>query len=86
MLVYEVTNEKTFINAKRWMEELRDHAEPDIVIMLVGNKIDMCDRNPSARRVSQENALRFAEQNGLIYEETSAITVTHVREAFENLL
>ena len=52
MLVYEVTNEKTFINAKRWMEELRDHAEPDIVIMLVGNKIDLCDRNPGARRVS----------------------------------
>lgn len=86
MLVYDVTNDKSFQNSKRWMEELRDHAEPDIVIMLVGNKVDICDRNPSARRVPTEQARRFAEQNGMIFEETSAITVARVREAFENLL
>jgi Rab family protein len=38
------------------MDELRDNAEPDISIMLVGNKVDLCDRNPSTRRVPTKNA------------------------------
>ena len=33
------------------MEELRAHAEPDIVIMLVGNKIDLSEKNPTMRKV-----------------------------------
>jgi small GTP-binding protein len=86
MLVYDVTSEKTFANAKRWMEELRDHAEPDIVIMLVGNKIDLCDRNPAARKVPIEQASEFAKANRLLFEETSSITAARVKESFETLL
>ena len=86
MLVYDVTSEKTFANAKRWMEELRDHAEPDIVIMLVGNKIDLCDRNHAARKVSIEQASEFAKANRLLFEETSSITAARVKESFETLL
>ena len=37
LVVYDVTKEDTFINAKKWMEELRASAEPDCVIYLVGN-------------------------------------------------
>ena len=86
LLVYDITNEKTFYAAKRWMEELRDHAEPDIVIMLVGNKVDLCDNKPEVRRVSTLEGETFARQNHLLFEETSAVTVVRVREAFENLL
>jgi len=86
LLVYDVTNEKSFQAAKRWMEELKDHAEPDIVIMLVGNKVDLCDRNPQIRRVARDQGYRFAKENSMLFEETSAITVTRVREAFESLL
>ena len=86
LLVYDVTNEKSFQAVKRWMEELRDHAEPDIVIMLVGNKIDLCDRNPEVRKISREVGEKFAKDHGLMFEETSAITVVKVKEAFETLL
>ena len=86
LLVYDVTNEKSFQAVKRWMEELRDHAEPDIVIMLVGNKIDLCDRNPEARKIPREAGEKFAKEHGLMFEETSAITVVKVKEAFEELL
>ena len=37
LVVYDVTKEDTFTNAKRWMEELRASAEPECVIYLVGN-------------------------------------------------
>ena len=42
------------------MEEVKEHAEPDIVIMLVGNKLDICEKNPQERKVSHERAAEFA--------------------------
>ena len=52
LLVYDVTNLKTFTSAKKWIQELKSKAEPDIVIMLVGNKIDLVDKSPEKREVT----------------------------------
>lgn len=41
LLVYDVTKEKTYNSIMKWMEDLKYLADPDIVIMLVGNKIDL---------------------------------------------
>jgi GTPase SAR1 family protein len=37
--VYDISKAATFENVERWLKELRDHAESNIVIMLVGNKV-----------------------------------------------
>ena len=68
------------------MEELRDHAEPDIVIMLVGNKLDLVEKSPENRKVSNDSALKFAKTNGLMFQETSTYSGLNVKEAFEGLL
>ena len=86
LLVYDVTNEKSFISLKKWLDDLKENAEPDIVIMLVGNKIDLCEKNPLLRKVLTEQGKKFANCYSMLFEETSAITITRVREAFENLL
>ena len=39
LLVYDISKQVTFENVERWLLELRNHAEPNIVIMLVGNKV-----------------------------------------------
>mmetsp|Transcript_32216 Transcript_32216/g.31969 ORF Transcript_32216/g.31969 Transcript_32216/m.31969 type:complete len:87 (+) Transcript_32216:167-427(+) len=54
--------------------------------MLVGNKIDLTDRSPDLKQVSTEQAKRFAQSEGLLHIETSALTSVRVREAFELLL
>ncbi|CAN1345475.1 Ras-related protein RABA2a [Linum perenne] len=41
LLVYDVTKPTTFENVSRWLKELRDHADSNIVIMLIGNKTDL---------------------------------------------
>ena len=41
LLVYDITKQVTFENVERWLKELRDHADSNIVIMLVGNKCDL---------------------------------------------
>jgi len=48
LLVYDISKQVTFENVERWLKELRDHAEPNIVIMLVGNKVHLfahCSRH-----------------------------------------
>ncbi len=59
--MYDVTKEDTFLNAKRWMEDLRAVADTDCVISLVGNQVDRAEMNPALRQVSTDAAKRFAE-------------------------
>ena len=86
LLVYDVTNLKTFTNAEKWIKELKGKAEPDIVIMLVGNKIDLVEKNPEKREVPVQQAENFANREKLLFIETSAFTSHKVKEAFEILL
>jgi hypothetical protein len=41
LLVYDITKEQTFLSLKSWLDNLKAHAEQDICIMLVGNKLDL---------------------------------------------
>ena len=43
LIVYDITKEQSFMSVRKWIEEVKEHAEPDIVIMLVGNKLDLCE-------------------------------------------
>ena len=86
LVVYDVTKEKTFDSVQRWIEELKYHAEPEIVIILVGNKVDLVDNNPSLRKVPKEAAERLARENSLLFQETSAFADTNVNNVFETLL
>jgi len=81
LLVYDITKQATFQNCIKWMEELRQNAEPDIVIMLVGNKVDLPDR-----QVYWDHASEFATQHGLFFKEASAVTGSGVNDAFQHLL
>jgi len=86
LLVYDVTKQATFQNCMKWMEELRQNAEPDIVIMLVGNKVDLVEKDTSQRQVYHDAAAEFARQHGLFFSEASAVTSWNVKHIFEHLL
>jgi GTPase SAR1 family protein len=64
------------------LKELREHADQNIVIMLVGNKSDL----RHLRSVPTEEAKGFAEKNNLSFIETSALDSTNVETAFVNIL
>ena len=78
MLVYDVTRRETFDQLTRWLEEARQNANANMVVMLVGNKIDLEQR----RVVSTEEGQKFAQDHGLLFIETSAKTGHNVEEAF----
>ncbi|CAI9782087.1 unnamed protein product [Fraxinus pennsylvanica] len=82
LLVYDVTRNATFENVERWLRELRDHTDSNIVVMLVGNKSDL--RHLVA--VSTEDGKSFAERESLYFMETSALEATNVENAFAEVL
>lgn len=82
LLVYDVTKPTTFENVSRWLKELRDHADANIVIMLIGNKTDL----KHLRGVATEDAQGYAEKEGLSFIETSALEATNVEKAFQTIL
>jgi len=82
LLVYDIAKHATYVNVTRWLKELRDHADSNIVIMLVGNKSDL----KHLRAVPTEEAKAFSTENGLSFIETSALDASNVESAFQTIL
>uniref|UniRef100_A0A8C5M6B6 small monomeric GTPase n=1 Tax=Leptobrachium leishanense TaxID=445787 RepID=A0A8C5M6B6_9ANUR len=83
LLLFDLTNEQSFLNVRNWISQLQIHAyceNPDIV--LCGNKSDLEDQ----RVVKEEEAKQLAEKYGIAYYETSAVDGTNVSKAVETLL
>ncbi|XP_071971037.1 ras-related protein Rab-25 isoform X1 [Engystomops pustulosus] len=83
LLVYDITKHQSYESVDRWLKELYDHADASILVMLVGNKSDLKDE---AREVPSEEAKMYADSNGLLFIETSALDSTNVELAFETIL
>ncbi|KAK9927624.1 hypothetical protein M0R45_024800 [Rubus argutus] len=78
LLVYDVTRRETFNHLESWLEETRQHANPNMTIMLIGNKSDLAHR----RVVRKEEGEKFAKEKGLLFLETSSKTAHNVEQAF----
>jgi len=78
ILVFDVTRRETFTHLNRWLEETRNNGNPEMVVVLVANKVDIEGR----RVITKEEAQKFAESNELLYTETSAKTGLGVEDAF----
>jgi len=82
LLVYDIAKHLTYENVERWLKELKDHADDNIVIMLVGNKCDL----RHLRAVPTDEAKAYSEKNNLSFIETSALDSTNVETAFQHIL
>ncbi|OXB79972.1 UNVERIFIED_CONTAM: hypothetical protein H355_009787 [Colinus virginianus] len=83
LLLFDLTNEQSFLNVRNWISQLQMHAyceNPDIV--LCGNKSDLEDQ----RMVKEEEAKELAEKYGIPYFETSAANGNNVSKAIDTLL
>ena len=82
MVTYDIAKLRSFNNIQRWLTELREHADPNIVVMLVGNKSDL----KHLRAVNTEDAEECAKQNDMLFIETSALEATNVETAFTDTI
>ncbi|PVU95149.1 hypothetical protein BB561_002030 [Smittium simulii] len=81
LLVYDVTDERSFNNIKNWIRNVEQHASEGVNTILIGNKCDMEDR----RTVDAERGKQLASEYGLSFLETSAKANINVDEAFFSL-
>lgn len=82
LLVYDITDYSSFENVVTWLWELREYADSEIIIVLVGNKSDL----GHLRVVEEKEARAFAEKEKLFFIETSALDASNVDEAFKTIL
>uniref|UniRef100_A0A3Q2Q9E9 small monomeric GTPase n=1 Tax=Fundulus heteroclitus TaxID=8078 RepID=A0A3Q2Q9E9_FUNHE len=81
MLVYDITNEKSFDNIKNWIRNIEEHASADVERMVLGNKCDVNDK----RQVSKDRGEKLALEYGIKFMETSAKANINVENAFLTL-
>ena len=79
MVVYDVTNKKSFDNIQKWIQDVQSQSPKTISIILIGNKIDLDEK----RVINYEEGNDFAMKNGFVFTETSAKTGQGVEEIFK---
>lgn len=83
IIVYDITDRKSFDRVTLWLGNVEKHAtRPENVIkMLVGNKCDMEEK----RVISREEAKALADQNKMLFFETSAKLAISPERAFTSV-
>ena len=80
ILIFDVSDKNSFSNLNKWLEDIKNNIfKEDVSIVLCGNKIDL------NRSISFEEANNFANNNDLIYCETSSKNGINVESAFEKV-
>ena len=78
LIVYDLTARESFARAQDWVRELQRQTNANIVIALVGNKLDLANK----RAVEYNEARAYADEHNLLFMETSAKTAVNVNEVF----
>ena len=83
ILIYDITNVQTFENVKNWITQIKDEANPNVIIYLAGNKIDLPEE---LRVVSTDEGQKMADEFKLLFKEASAKEAINVNEIFQELV
>lgn len=86
VICYDLTNKATFDGLSRWVTKVTTQAHENCAIILVGNKLDIVESDPSLRKVGSAEAASFAQEIGADFIEASAQKPTNVTPAFEKVV
>merc|ERR1711971_215314 len=78
LLVYDITDEQSFLNIRNWIRNIEQHASDSVQKILIGNKCDMSDD----RIITKDRGQGLADEYGIRFFETSAKTDQNVKESF----
>ena len=81
MVVYDVTDEKSYMNVTGWINKIRENADKNVNKILIANKCDLEEK----RKITRERGESLAENLGIPYVEMSALTNSNTDEAFITL-
>ena len=77
IIIFDITNEKSFNNLKNWVQMVKEECGPHMTIIIVGNKNDLIEQ----RKINEEEVIAYANKQKLDYIETSCKTGENVKKA-----
>ena len=83
ILIYDVTNKQSYENVKNWLTQIKEEANPNVIIYLAGNKIDV---EEDQRVITTEDGQKIADEYKLPFKETSTKNGINVNEIFQELV
>ena len=81
LLVYDVTDRESFLALETWVQQIKDNTDENIVVMLVGNKVDKPDK-----AISYDMGAEYAREKGFGFMEVSAKEDINIKSAFSQLV
>jgi len=81
MVVYDVTDEKSYMNVSKWMSNIRQNAVQNVSKILIANKCDLDEK----RKITKERGESLAVELEIPYVEMSALASSNIDEAFTTL-
>lgn len=81
VIVYDVTNQTSFEQTKKWIKDVQMERGESVIIVLVGNKVDLHD----SRQVTHDDGKLEAHRLGVLFMETSAKNGYNVRYLFRRI-
>ncbi len=81
VLIFSVIDSNSFANVRNWITQIRDSADKDVILILVGNKIDCEDRE-----VDKSEGEELANELNIKYYDCSAKTGENINKAFDELV
>ncbi|KAL8382599.1 hypothetical protein RB595_006397 [Gaeumannomyces hyphopodioides] len=81
VVVYDISNAKSFQNTRKWIEDVRAERGNDVIIVLVGNKTDLNDKRQVTTQQGEDEAKKF----NLMFVETSAKVGHNVKNLFKRI-
>lgn len=82
LIVYDISKSSSYENCNHWLTELRENADENVAVGLIGNKSDLAH----LRAVPTDEAKNYAQENQMLFTETSALNAENVDLAFRELI
>ncbi len=78
LIVYDISSKESFNNISKWMSDCKNQSPKNILMILIGNKMDLIEK----REVTYEEGKEFADKNDMLFFETSAKTGNNIDNVF----
>ena len=73
ILVFDLRSPKSYDEMAHWLEKIAKECKPHVKLMMLGNKLDLVEDNPSCRKIAYQTALKFCSDRSITYQETSVL-------------
>ena len=81
VICYDITLKSSFNNIEKWINDVKDERGNDVIIIIVGNKVDLNDD----RQITKDELIKKANQLNTLYIETSAKSGFNIKELFRKI-